>query len=226
MFYENVDFHVASLHTENKNNHACIDHPPREKNNRFRIKHPEPQERLLLNVVLIGDRNIGKSKLIEELLRNTFVCKRHGHSLDLIYQRDERSVEQRLQLSFQSIDLTSILKNDLHADCLLFVYDTSKSSSFEHLTDFCLKFARRDRSCSRFLIGIQHPFSSQRVTREQIRLLLRKCPLEHAEVILTRNHRGFIQNLLDHYFQQHSSDGGLMTQIERQFDSFRSRFFS
>ena len=225
MFYENVDFHVASLHTENRNNHAWNDQQTINENERYRRKHPEPQERLLLNVLLIGERKIGKSKLLEELRTNIFVRNRPASSLDLIYQRDEQSAEQRLHLKFQSIDLTSAWEHDLQADCLLFVYDTSKPRSLQHLTEPCSRFTRNDHLCSYFLIGIQHPFSPHRVTREQVRSFLHRCPLAHEEVRLTENHKDFLQSLLDHHFQRNSSKEGLLNQLERKIDSFRSWLF-
>ena len=194
MFYENTEFHVASLHSLHKNSNA------------FAAKQTE-RKRSVINIVLLGDRHVGKSKLIEQWTKTGF--RSEHHALDALYQPSHRSSEREVRFKFYPIHLTyrsddnSFISRCRFADCLLLVYDISSQISFDHVLDRCLPLMKDDRNAHRrfcSFVAINHGTSRQ-MTAQQVELLVSKHRLSHYEVALHGDDEGFLKELLDRYFR-------------------------
>ena len=190
MFYENVDFQFASFHTNNNRNNNC--HHSDKLSHRTRRLH----------VVLLGDRNTGKSKLIRLLVDRIFEKKgKHRHSLDLIYQCEDRSIEERLHIKFSSIHLNETAIDYLHShqssiDCIFLTYDLSNALSFYHLMEYSPLILQKKH----VLIGIVNPSSPREIHRDQVKIYIQKYPLVSYEISLKGSPKDFFKDFLDHYF--------------------------
>ena len=187
MFYENIDFQFASFHKENRNNHAV-----KSSIQTFRI-------------VLIGDENVGKSKLIEFLREKTFEQRTNNdrRSLDVFYQN--RTIERRLRLKFFSVNFND--EDFPRAHCLLFVYDLAKSLSFFHLTQRFFDIVQRRKKkkfSSISLIGLKHDEKiCSRVTDEQIDLFVKISRVKNYKIDFQSNIVStLLKTLLDNYFHE------------------------
>jgi GTPase SAR1 family protein len=104
MFYDNTEYQLALFHIENNKQNV-------------------------IHIGLIGDKNIGKSKIIKQFQLN----------------------KQNLHLKFYQIDLIYQNKNNLISispsiDCLLLVFDINNQISFDHLIDRCLPLIQTSQS--------------------------------------------------------------------------------
>lgn len=104
MFYDNTEYQLALFHIENN-------------------------KQDVIHIGLIGDKNIGKSKIIKQFQLN----------------------KQNLHLKFYQIDLIYQNKNNLISispsiDCLLLVFDINNQISFDHLIDRCLPLIQTSQS--------------------------------------------------------------------------------
>jgi GTPase SAR1 family protein len=204
MFYENAEFQLALFHVKNKNNNAFIESQSHRKQDAFFINNQQKQ--LILNIILIGDKNIGKSNLIKQFTQHIFPRKKsftnRENSLDIMYN------EQRLHLKFHSIDLSyqndnNLISDCLLADCILFVYDISNQISFNHLIDRSLPLIENYRSehiCSYSLIGIKHK-NTRQVTYHQLEMVANNLKLFYYEITSRSNYEEFLKEILDSYFQ-------------------------
>ncbi|CAF3486831.1 unnamed protein product [Rotaria sordida] len=171
MFYENAEFQLASFHVKNQNNNALIDDKSYRNENIFlNNNHQYKQKQCIINIILIGDKNIGKSKLIKQFTQNIFQRKKSQNtSLNIMYKHHNQTNEQKLHLKFHHINLTYQNETNLisicsYADCLLLVYDINNQISFNHLIDRCLPLIQNyelKHICSYSLIGIKHKNSRQ-----------------------------------------------------------------
>lgn len=171
MFYDNTEFQLATFHRNNNNVNGEMIH-----------------------LVLIGDENIGKSKLIKQF----------------------RSREEALQLKFHQIDLTysNTDKNisiSPPVDCLLLLFDLSNQISFDHLIDRCLSFIQTSPSnCS--LIGIEnHP--RRQVTARQINTFVNHWKINYYEITRTTPWRKLLDDILENHIRMKSKDRSLFSRI-------------
>ncbi|CAF3923478.1 unnamed protein product [Rotaria magnacalcarata] len=205
MFYENAEFQLASFHVKNQNNNASIGNKSHTEENRYLHKQ------FIINIVLIGDKNIGKSRLIKNFLENIFhrrkSFKNHHNSFNIIYQRNEQSNEEKLHLKFHSINLTYQTENNFMsicslADCLLFVYDINNQISFNHLIDRCLPLIQSEHIFSYSLIGIKHRGSLRQVSHSQVDELIKKFKLFYYEIKSSSSYEDLLKEILDNYFDK------------------------
>lgn len=195
MFYENVDCQFASFHT---NNNSHVETKTDRSSNLRRV-----------NIVLLGDRNVGKSKLIRLLVDRVFEKKKRQtsrNSLNLIYQDQDRAIDERLHVKFSSIDLTRANIDELflgrtqRIDCLLLVYDLSNVLSLSHLIEYCPLILRHD---SVFLVGLVHHRSLPReIHREQLKLFVKKYALISYEIDLNACPHDFFKEICDRFFSK------------------------
>ncbi|CAF4342625.1 unnamed protein product, partial [Rotaria sp. Silwood2] len=186
MFYENAEFQLASFHAKNQNNNALIDVKSYRNENIFlNNSHQYKQKQSIINIILIGDKNIGKTKLIKQFTQHIFRRKTSQNtSLNIIYKHHNQSNEQKLYLKFHHINLTYQNETNLmsicsRADCLLFVYDINNQISFSHLIDRCLPLIQNYESehiCSYSLIGIKHK-NSRLANYSQVDIFVKKLKL-------------------------------------------------
>jgi hypothetical protein len=104
MFYDNTEYQLALFHIENN-------------------------KQDVIHIGLIGDKHIGKSKIIKQFRLN----------------------KENLHLKFYQIDLIYQNKNNLISispsiDCLLLVFDINNQISFDHLIDRCLPLIQTSQS--------------------------------------------------------------------------------
>ena len=174
MFYDNTEFQLATFH-RNNNNAGNVNGE-------------------MIHLVLIGDENIGKSKLIRQF----------------------RSREEALQLKFHQIDLIypNIDKNvsiSPPVDCLLLLFDLSNQISFDHLIDRCLTFIQTSPSiCS--LIGIEnHPL--RQVNSRQINFFIDQWKINYYEITRKNQWRKILDEILENHYRMKSKERSLFSRI-------------
>lgn len=217
MFYENAEFQLASFHVQTqRNNNALIDH--REENRGL-------HHNSIINIVLLGDKNIGKSRLIKQFTESIFVrrkkYKKQSNTLDILYKPNNRSNGIKLRLKFHSINLKyqnemNLMSIFSYADCLLFVFDINNQISFNHLIDRCFTLLENFQSEHIFsysLIGVKHRTSRQ-VTSSQVDSLIKKFKVFYYEITSSSNYEDILKQMLDKYFKKTSEGNSLFNMIK------------
>lgn len=212
MFYETAESQWASLAAINRNNHALTDDTSTRRSRR-------------VNIVLLGDEHVDKAGLIKDLVRHlrpTNQCQRRRfNSIAVLYQRTDRSIVQKLHLRFHSIDPADHHENDLisfvhAADCLLFVYNTHRRASFDHLTEHylpaILHHHTNDR-CSYAMIAIDRSTARLRLSK----FLVGEFPLTLYRISPASSQEELLHDLLDDYVRRQSS----RTRVVDVLHSFR-----
>ncbi|CAF4879843.1 unnamed protein product, partial [Rotaria sp. Silwood1] len=181
------------------------------------------QKQDIINIILIGDKNIGKSKLIKQFTQNIFRRKKSQNtSLNIIYKYHNQTNEQKLHLKFHHINLTYQNKINLmsicsYADCLLLVYDINNQISFSHLIDRCLSLIQNyqtDHICSYSLIGIKYK-NSRQINYSQIEIFVKKFKLSYYEISSLSNYEELLKDILDNYFEKKLKENSLFYLIKK-----------
>ena len=227
MFYENVEFQLTSFHITNQNNNAFINTKSSRKKNTFLSNNERNKKTCFINIILIGDKNIGKSKLIKQFTQNTFIrnksFKKRKNSLNIIYKRNEQSNEEKIYLKFYRINLTyrndciDLISTCSLADCLLLTYDINNQISFNHLIDRCLPLienSQLERICLYVLLGIKNN-NSRQVTHSQVEILTRKFNLLSYEITSKTNYEDLIKEILDRYFEIRLKENILLNVLKK-----------
>ena len=200
MFYETAEFQWASLAAINRNNHAVTDGTSTRRSRR-------------VNIVLLGDEHVDKARLIKDLVRHLRTpnqCQRRRfNSIAVLYQRTDRSLVQKLHLRFHSIDPADHREDDLismvhTADCLLFVYNSHRRASFDHLTEHylpaILHHHTNDR-CSYAMIAIDR----SRARLRSRKFFVGEFPMTLYRISTASNQEELLRDLLDDYVRRQST---------------------
>ena len=152
MFYDNTEYQFALFH----NDHYQGD---------------------VIHIGLIGDKNIGKSKLIKNFQLN----------------------KQNFHIKFHSFDLRYTNKHIISIppsiDYLLLVFNINNQISFDHLIDRCLSLIETSQSiCS--LIGIKNQDFPQ-ISSQQINQFIEKFKIDYYEITSTCNYQEILSDILE-----------------------------
>ena len=178
MFYDNTEFQLATFHRHDQmNNNAWNSQGER------------------IHLVLIGDSNIGKSKLIKRFRLHEEEFQLQFHQIDLIYTNNDRNISISPPV-----------------DCLLLLFDLSNQISFDHLIDRCSTFIETSPSiCS--LIGIEnHPL--RQITSEQINRFTEQWKINYYEITWKNNdERKILEKILDNHWRGKCKQRSLFSRI-------------
>jgi hypothetical protein len=151
MFYDNTEYQLALFHSENN-------------------------KQDIIHIGLIGDKNIGKSKLIKQFQLNKYNFKLKFHQIDLIYTNNHISISPSI-------------------DCFLLIFNINNQISFDHLIDRCLPLIQTSQSiCS--LIGIKNQ-DFQQISSQQINRLIEKFKIDYYEITSKCNYEEILSNILE-----------------------------